>query len=257
MEIIKIRHSWPERAGFFLERPAGAGHYVLLHFHTVVEMTLQQRQHTLAPGTLIILRPNTGHSFWCREALVHDWMHLTGNVEEALAAVGLAPDTLYRPTSGAAITELTARLEGEFFAQRAYWPVHSNALLTELFLLIAYSLSSAQPQPVENRTADRLRKLRSALLLHPEKDWSVEEMARTVNLSASRLYPLYRRMFSISPNRDLILIRIEKAKTMLEMGYPVAETAEKMGYASVFHFSRQFRQVLGVSPGHYRSHFKG
>ncbi len=257
MELVRIRHSWPERAGFFLDRPAGAGHYIFLHFHTAVDMTFHGQQHALPPGSMIILRPDTGHSFFSRGALMHDWMHLTGNVEEVLHTVGLACDVIYHPTCNASITELTARLEAEFFAQRSYWPTHSNALLTELFILISYNLSNAQPQPVANQTADRLRELRSAMLMHPEKDWSVENMARMVNISTSRLYPLYRRMFAISPNRDLILIRIEKAKTMLEMGTSVAETAEKMGYANIFHFIRQFHQVLGVSPGQYRMHCKG
>lgn len=251
MEILKIRHNWPERAGFTINRPQGAKTYILLHFQSPVELWFDRKRHDVRPGAFIIFAPGTAHRFISHGALLHDWMHLMGSVEEALAQVDLRVDTLYQTTCGAEITKLTARLEAEFFAQRKHWAPHRDALLMQLFVLISYNLSGEETPRVPRATADRLRELRSQMLLNPGENWSNERMARYVSLSVSRLYPLYRRMFAISPNRDLILIRIEKAKTMLDQGATVAETADEMGYASTCHFSRQFKQFVGVSPGKY------
>jgi len=77
-------------------------------------------------------------------------------------------------------------------------------------------------------------------------------MARRLGVSVSRLYPLYRRLFSISPGKDLILMRVEKAKNMLLQGESVSRTAEAMGYANIYHFIRQFKQITGSSPGKIR-----
>jgi len=94
-----------------------------------------------------------------------------------------------------------------------------------------------------------LRELRAEMIQHPEWPWTNEMMARRVNISVSRLYPLYRRLFSISPGRDLILTRVEKAKNMLSQGLSVAQVTEQLGYGSTFHFIRQFKHETGVTPG--------
>ena len=49
-----------------------------------------------------------------------------------------------------------------------------------------------------------------------------------------------------------VLFSIEKAKNLLLRGESVAHTAELMGYANLFHFIRQFKQIAGVTPGQFR-----
>lgn len=46
-------------------------------------------------------------------------------------------------------------------------------------------------------------------------------------------------------------MRVEKAKALLWQNNSVTETAAQLGYASVYHFIRQFRQTTGVSPKQY------
>jgi AraC-like DNA-binding protein len=251
MEIKQARHDWPEEADFHLSRPNGAQEYVLLHFHNSVELSFRGRRYVTQPGALILFSPGEPHGFVSREPLLHDWMHLTGPVREEAAAFGIAPDTLYQPGCGVQITELVARLEAEFFARRSHWQALAQALMTELWVLLCRDLTRETPAPVALETADRLRALRAQMLLHPELPWDNATMARQINLSVSRLYPLYRRMFALSPNRDLILIRVEKAKNMLLQGETVARTAACLGYANVSHFNRQFKQVTRVPPGRY------
>lgn len=66
--------------------------------------------------------------------ILHDWMHLEGNIPEMMASVGLAPDTLYTPQESHILTELTAELESEFFDERAYKELFSDAKLQEWFI---------------------------------------------------------------------------------------------------------------------------
>ena len=51
MEIIDIRHAWPEKEGFILNRPKGDGTIVFLHFHNSVEI--------LVNGQTVKTRPNS------------------------------------------------------------------------------------------------------------------------------------------------------------------------------------------------------
>jgi len=253
MKLERIRHNWHENAGMKLDRPEGSGDFVLLHFLTPVSIWFGGQQVEAGAGSLIVFSPDQGHGFYSSGALLHDWMHLTGDVAAALESVGLKTDTLYQMAQSLQITERVARLEAEFFARNAHWENCIEALLNELWITIARQATGAISQPVLRETAGHLRELRAEMIQHPEWAWTNEMMARKVNISMSRLYPLYRRMFSISPGRDLILMKIEKAKNMLTQGVSVTQVSEMLGYNSTFHFIRQFKQETGVTPGQWGS----
>ena len=252
MEIRQIRHNWHENPGFELNRPEGAGEYIFLHFLTPAELFFRNQYFDAPAGTLILFSPRTAHRFISRGELLHNWIHLTGDVKKELAPYHLQPDTLYHASQSLQITERIARLEVEFFARSSHWQLCMQSLLTEMWITISRQLNGEAPLAVTRETADLLRTLRAEMMLHPEIAWTNERMARRLNISVSRLYPLYRRLFSISPGRDLILMRVEKAKNMLRQGAPVARTAELLGYGSTFHFIRQFRQETGMTPIAFR-----
>lgn len=249
MEIELIRHNWPEPAGFDLYRRVGAPHWILIHFLSSAEFMLDNQWRTLGPGDLIILPPYQSYRLVAPQLLLHDWIHFNGETAERLAQFGLEMNKVYHIVQSAQITSRIARLEAEFLARDQHWLQCSQALMDELWITIYRQINGRVTQPVMQQTADRLRALRTAMSLHPEQPWTNEMMAKQVNISVPRLYPLYRRLFSISPGRDVILMRIEKAKNLLRQGRSVTETAELLGYSSTYHFIRQFRQEVGVTPG--------
>lgn len=252
VSIDLIRQRWAEPAGFSLARPAGAECYILLHFLTPVELTFDSETRPAPRGALIVFSPGKPHSFYSREPLVHDWMHLSGDVDAMMADYGLMLDTLYLPGVESVVSEITGFLEAEFFTRRAYWPELSEVKLRELFIRAAQSLKDTQPRMhVRAETADRLRQVRAQMLAQPEREWTVEEIAAYANLSPSRLHAVYKAVFGIAPRQDVILMRVEKAKALLMRDVSVTETAARLGYASVYHFIRQFHQTTGVSPKQY------
>lgn len=252
MEIRNVRHSWPEPAGFNLSRPSGGGEYIFLYFHSAVELCMFDQWRKAPPGTMIVFEPDTPHGFVSRGPLVHDWMHLGGEVSAELKALGIETNRMYAVACKERITQYAAQLESEFFARGAHWQRFVNAVLDELWITIAREIAGQAAQPVLQGTAERLRTLRAEMILHPEQPWTNAMMAKRVNVSESRLYPLYRRLYSISPGQDLILMRVEKAKQLLMQGMDVAQTAETVGYNNVYHFIRQFRQTVGTTPGKWR-----
>ena len=67
----------------------------------------------------------------------------------------------------------------------------------------------------------------------------------------------YRDRFGISPFEDLIGIRIARAKLLLLHGaMSVEEVAERVGFSSIYYFSRIFRARTGVSPSAWISQNK-
>ena len=252
VSITRIRHRWSEPAGFLLNRPGGMPEYILLHFLTPAELSFGGRTHAAEPGSFIVFAPGTPHVLYSPGPLLHDWLHLSGDMAALMERYGLAPDTLYQTDPSVSISEITAFLENEFFAQRPYWEALSQARLHEMLIRISHCVSDAQPQlRVRDETAEHLRELRSRILSEPWKPLSIPELAREASISPSRLYPVYKAVFGISPKHDLILLRIEKAKMLLQGGCSVASAAEQLGYANVYHFIRQFKQFTGTTPKQY------
>ena len=249
ISVTRVRHRWAENAGFALNRPEGVSEYILLHFLTSVELTFEESTYSLEKGAFIVFAPGTPHSFVAQGTLLHDWLHISGEMGKLMDAYGLQPDTLYQTDSSAGISEIVAFLESEYFAQRPYWNELASAKLHEMLIRVSHCIHRTQLQPhVRDETAERLREIRTRILTDPWHSWSIHELAQDVNLSESRLHAVYKAVFGISPRRDLILIRIEKAKTLLQSGLSVATVAEQLGYSSVYHFIRQFKQLTGTTP---------
>ena len=162
LSVELVRQRWREKAGFRLNRPDGANCYILLHFLTPVELTYGGKTIAAPCGSLIVFSPGYPHSFTNKDVLIHDWMHLSGDVDAMMADYGLMPYTLYLPGVESVVSEITGFLEAEFFTRRAYWPELSEMKLRELFIRAAQSLKDTQPRMhVRAETADRLRQVRA------------------------------------------------------------------------------------------------
>ena len=62
----------------------------------------------------------------------------------------------------------------------------------------------------------------------------------------------FEAVYGLSPIRYLQQLRMEKAKSMLSSDFEsISQVAESVGYSSIFHFSKMFRQYTGMSPSAY------
>lgn len=59
IEIVSLRHEWPEKAGFFIDRPVGYPKYTFLHFNNSVEILVDGAMVTTEPHACIIYNIGT------------------------------------------------------------------------------------------------------------------------------------------------------------------------------------------------------
>jgi AraC family transcriptional regulator len=99
----------------------------------------------------------------------------------------------------------------------------------------------------------RLRKIKELVLEKMEEDISLEEMARTVGLSAAHFSQVFRSTTGQTPHQCLQWYRVERAKEMLRSAeMRVLDVAIACGFKTQQHFARVFRQMCGASPTEYR-----
>ena len=89
---------------------------------------------------------------------------------------------------------------------------------------------------------------------HSSEHVTVAELAGAADLSASQLDRAIKRTLGLSAKQLLLRMRLEEAILRLRTTQsPVAEIASECGYYDQSAFTRQFRRVVGMSPGAYRT----
>ena len=93
----------------------------------------------------------------------------------------------------------------------------------------------------------------AALHRSPERDWSLESLAREAGLSRTAFAERFTQFVGQPPMQYLAKWRMQLAATRLRSGTdPVAAVAQRVGYDSEAAFSRAFRKTLGMPPSHWR-----
>lgn len=88
------------------------------------------------------------------------------------------------------------------------------------------------------------------------REMSLDELARSLNLSASRLRHLFKDETGLSPVQYLKAQRMERAKELLETTFlSVKEVMLQVGVKDKSHFIRGFKKVYGLSPSQYRTRY--
>lgn len=90
---------------------------------------------------------------------------------------------------------------------------------------------------------------------HLDSGISVGEIARASGISRQYLFRLFRETLDTTPHQYLLKRRISLAKRLLASNdLPIKTIAAMCGAESPEVFYRQFRAVVGMTPGEYRRH---
>ena len=247
--ITNIYHAQRRQPPFLIDRQRGYPEYSFVHFTDGIDTLVDGKAVSMPPHSCILWRPHTPQYFKSDITVSHDWFHFTGNLEPYFKELGLPVDTWLHPAQWFFISEIMKELQDEFFSEKSGRKTLMRLKARELFL----KLSRAVGETPSDSVSEQLRALRIKMLSDLSHPWSVKEMADRLSLSPSRFHVLYHSLYGTSPTGDLIRARIDMAKYELtSTSRSVAQIADMLGYRNASHLSRQFKELVGLSPQQYR-----
>jgi len=133
-------------------------------------------------------------------------------------------------------------------------------LLLADYLLRINRLYRAHHRIGNRKTVDGYRTVYAILTYLHQNYWddvSLDQLARQFFINKYYMCTLFRQITGFSPRQYLINCRILKARELLLNAVPVEEVCGKVGYNNLSHFSRAFKDKVGMSPKKFQLHAQG
>jgi AraC-like DNA-binding protein len=96
-----------------------------------------------------------------------------------------------------------------------------------------------------------LRRARDLLLDRLTQSVSLEDLSHAASLSRFHLARAFTRRYGLPPHQYQLHARVARARELMLEGMSIAHAAVDLGFTDQSHFTRCFRNVLGVTPGVY------
>jgi AraC-like DNA-binding protein len=209
-------------------------------------------------GDLVIPGPGVPSRFLCAgfsydSELAHPLLSLLPPVLHVSAA-DEGPDTPLQSTLRLLMGELGRHQAGsEAAVERLIEVLFVHVLRSWL----ATSADSTSPSWLTGLRDSVVAQALGLLHAHPERAWTVAELAAAVHVSRSTLMRRFNDLVGEPPAAYLTRWRIELAARLLrESEQPVGRISHLVGYTSEFAFSRAFSKHRGEPPGRYRKRIK-
>lgn len=119
------------------------------------------------------------------------------------------------------------------------------------------AMVEAEPNSLPTQTTEHsfVKKVREMVEANfSNADFSVEQLCKLVFMSHSQLHRKLEALTGCSPNRFIRIVRLNKAKTLLnDSSIPIATVAMESGFNDAGYFARVFKQDTGLTPQEWRS----
>ena len=127
---------------------------------------------------------------------------------------------------------------------------NSAKALSYLNVLLCELSESAAPDRSKHALGSSIK----GLLIDPASDLTNKEIASRLNVGVRTVETTFKELYGVTIHQYRLAQKIKQAKFYLEY-YPQMKTADialNLGFYDEFHFSRQFKKIVGVSPIEYK-----
>ena len=131
----------------------------------------------------------------------------------------------------------------------------------EAFVILSHSLAHSPSS--EAQTAMRFargglpprarRRVHDYIAAHLDQKISNETLAEVAGLSTCHFARVFKQTEGMSPHRYVLECRVKRTQELLaSTELRLSEIADAVGFSDQSHYTRCFREIIGVTPGEYR-----
>ncbi|MCP5528966.1 MAG: helix-turn-helix transcriptional regulator [Opitutaceae bacterium] len=211
-------------------------------------------------GDLVLIFPELAHAYGPKPGTSWDQLYwvFNGPHFEFLHASGLlSPE---RPVWHVEPVDYWHRRFHEVLAGENWHTEVAARRIMGNFLHLVYDLAAADTEGTARTARDRwLEEAQRLLANRSGKGWlSPEQVARQVGLN----YDNFRKQFALktgtSPGQFQKRRKIDRACAAIYQGsHGFKELVEELDFCDAFHFSKTFKQVMGMTPSEFRKKAHG
>lgn len=120
-----------------------------------------------------------------------------------------------------------------------------------LFDLLLCEIRESKHQTDKGATGERIKGI---IQQNPERFFTNSELAQMAGVSVKSAETKFKELFGISIHQYILQFKIEQAVSYLK-GFPemsIKEIAFNLGFYDEYHFSKQFKKILSISPSQYK-----
>jgi len=222
--------------------------------HGIQRFSYRGTKRASGPGLSMVIHPDETHDGQSgnREGFTYRMLYIEPSL--VLEALGDTPRRLpFVATAVTADAQLhRALIHALHDLERPVVAMELDDIVTRLAdVLIA--LDRSFPTRVAPIFETAVRRARDYILENCTCTVSSIDLERASGLDRFTLARHFRRRVGTSPYRYLIMRRLDKARADISRGLDLCDAAAANGFADQSHFSRQFKQAYGISPGKWRS----
>jgi AraC family transcriptional regulator, arabinose operon regulatory protein len=245
---------YPNAAFHNRERAGGCPQYILIHcVKGKGWYDIQNVKYAVKTNDFFIVPSNTEHSYGAdtTDPWSIYWVHFTGDLAKFYFEL-LMPEQAYAPQK--AIVNTTRHFLFDDIIQHLELMNNDENIIYSNSYLYAF-LSSFQASEMKKSTNDNdvIQQCITYMKQNIDKNLYLEDLVKVVGLSPSHLSAEFKKRMKYSPMQLFTSLKIQKAcQMLLEKKHSVKTVAFSLGYEDQYHFSRVFKNTMGVSPRNFK-----
>lgn len=209
------------------------------------------KHYDIGPNQGFLIRPNETIYYGpdLKEPWTYFWVGFNGlDAERLLRLSGLSNNYVFTYTKDDILKETLVNLHhaSQKVASREY------AMIGYLYLFFSCLINDAfavKDKAVNNH----ITKIMDYIEQNYDKDISIRTIGEHYGISRSQLYKIFQETLSISPMDYLVEFRLRKACALLRAtDLSVNDVCLSAGFRDGKHFSKIFKERLGLTPSEYR-----
>ena len=258
--VLNVSHSKRELNNFhaYIENGFEEDVYLFVHFLAPAIVVLEDVEHKVEKDACIIYSPKTKQNYRHYDGVfLNGFLIFKTRDRGFVARYGLPENEIFNIEEGDEVNNImeliTYTMTDRLIDRSEETKEHVNRLFETL------SACCIETRPNSKRrfeTRKRFIELRDMVMRDP-KNWNVDKMAKKVWLTRSRFSEKYMELFKTTPSADLIQLKVNYGKELLEnSNLSVQEIANRCGYGVSGHFIRVFKTHTGCTPLEHRKKHK-